>query len=213
MEKPLLRREALGVLGQGKSRMNTALVRGISYAEAVKKFKGHDGSVLVEANSSVTIFSQIHQYKSLAEDVNHLSRAFVAKSRRLNEVVHAKVDDNFFDIHVVEEGVEERKKEASGYASSLGSSCNLSDDEMVLEVATRWWEAVEKGLGLDEDKGISAGPAVSLKRHAKSNTINEETSLPKGTMQQHHAYLNGVWANRQTKILNVAHLQALVIPL
>ncbi|KAK7393484.1 hypothetical protein VNO78_22041 [Psophocarpus tetragonolobus] len=170
-EKPILSKEAIGVSSQGKSHMNTAPVRGIPYVEAVKKFKDHDGSVLVEANSSVTISSQILQYKSLVKDVNHLSRAFVDK---------------------------------------------FSDDEMVLEAAMWRWEAVEKGFSLDEDKdniasvqnapifdnlssaeerskqGIFADLAVLPKRHAKFSTINEETSLPKRTMQQRHTYLNGV---------------------
>ncbi|KAK7395208.1 hypothetical protein VNO78_15756 [Psophocarpus tetragonolobus] len=151
-EKSHLSREVLGVSDQGKLREYSTPVRGISYAEAVKEFKGHDGCVLVEAQSSVTFSSQILHYKSSVEYVNHLSRAY-------------------------------RKKEAKGYALSIRSLCNFSDEEMALEVATRRWETVEQGFGLDEDKATSvqkdsifdnslgaeqrssAGPVVLPKRH------------------------------------------------
>ncbi|KAK7407547.1 hypothetical protein VNO78_09500 [Psophocarpus tetragonolobus] len=82
----------------------SASVQGISYDEAVKKLNRYDGSVLENANSPVTISSQILQYKSLAWP------------------------------------------ELSW----------VSDKDIVVEAAARRWEAMEKGLDLDEDKEIIA---------------------------------------------------------
>ncbi|KAK7391581.1 hypothetical protein VNO78_19998 [Psophocarpus tetragonolobus] len=106
-EKTPLNKEAHGVAGRGKPRVNVAPVRVNSYAEAVKGLKGSKGGEFAEGQGSVKTPSQFLWFKSSVEDAEYLSKAFV--------------------------GLVERKNEACSCTSSIGFSCNLSVDEAELK--------------------------------------------------------------------------------
>ncbi|KAK7395823.1 hypothetical protein VNO78_16394 [Psophocarpus tetragonolobus] len=131
-ENLLFNKEAYSVTGRRKLRVNAALVRVNSYAEAIKVSRGSKGGELAKTQGSVKISSQILCYKSTVEDVEYLSKAYV------------------------EEELVDRKNEANGHASSIGSSCNLSDDEVELEAAKRR-RGREKGTFVGCDRGSSMG--------------------------------------------------------